>query len=187
MQALQEKLPVVQVFFFFRNLVILKNKLLIIILDSCPSEVFLIFHRTMFNFFKNFLKFGEISRFPCCGKLYPCDSCHDEAEKDHEMKLANRMVCGFCSKEQVLLSTFDNRLLLSPRHLSCPWKSGCLLVYEVKISRCTLLLSSREVEISWCTLMLSSRIAVLLTSGRVTELPPQKITFHKEPLSTFCS
>ncbi|VDK74751.1 unnamed protein product [Litomosoides sigmodontis] len=39
-------------------------------------------------------------RFPCCGKLYPCDLCHNDAEKEHEMKLANRMVCGFCSKEQ---------------------------------------------------------------------------------------
>ncbi|XP_067946285.1 uncharacterized protein [Watersipora subatra] len=39
-------------------------------------------------------------RFPCCGKLYPCDKCHDEKETDHEMELANRMVCGFCSKEQ---------------------------------------------------------------------------------------
>ena len=41
-------------------------------------------------------------RFPCCGKLYPCDSCHADNEKDHEMKLANRMVCGFCSAEQPL-------------------------------------------------------------------------------------
>ncbi|CAG9537272.1 unnamed protein product [Cercopithifilaria johnstoni] len=39
-------------------------------------------------------------RFPCCGKLYPCDLCHNDAEKEHEMKLANRMICGFCSKEQ---------------------------------------------------------------------------------------
>ncbi|XP_075064518.1 uncharacterized protein LOC142152118 [Mixophyes fleayi] len=38
-------------------------------------------------------------RFPCCGKAYPCDLCHDEAE-DHEMELATRMLCGFCAKEQ---------------------------------------------------------------------------------------
>ncbi|KAL8577997.1 hypothetical protein ACOMHN_048773 [Nucella lapillus] len=38
-------------------------------------------------------------RFPCCGKCYPCDVCHDSQE-DHEMTLANRMVCGFCCKEQ---------------------------------------------------------------------------------------
>ncbi|VBB32327.1 unnamed protein product, partial [Acanthocheilonema viteae] len=46
-------------------------------------------------------------RFPCCGKLYPCDLCHNDAEKEHEMKLANRMVCGFCSKEQVALVMSD--------------------------------------------------------------------------------
>lgn len=39
-------------------------------------------------------------RFPCCGKVYPCDLCHSEIETEHEMKLANRMVCGFCGKEQ---------------------------------------------------------------------------------------
>jgi len=40
-------------------------------------------------------------RFPCCGKLFPCDVCHDEATMaEHETVLANRMVCGFCSQEQ---------------------------------------------------------------------------------------
>jgi uncharacterized CHY-type Zn-finger protein len=40
-------------------------------------------------------------RFPCCGKVYPCDTCHEESNNDgHEMKWANRMICGFCSKEQ---------------------------------------------------------------------------------------
>jgi len=43
-----------------------------------------------------------VFRFPCCGKAYPCDVCHDDAERDHEMKYANRMICGFCAKEQVL-------------------------------------------------------------------------------------
>ncbi|XP_072258137.1 uncharacterized protein [Pyxicephalus adspersus] len=38
-------------------------------------------------------------RFPCCGKAYPCDGCHDEAE-DHVMELATRMICGYCAKEQ---------------------------------------------------------------------------------------
>ncbi|XP_076444010.1 uncharacterized protein LOC143282295 [Babylonia areolata] len=38
-------------------------------------------------------------RFPCCGKCYPCDVCHDSKE-DHEMVFANRMVCGFCCREQ---------------------------------------------------------------------------------------
>uniref|UniRef100_A0A915ANF9 Uncharacterized protein n=2 Tax=Parascaris univalens TaxID=6257 RepID=A0A915ANF9_PARUN len=49
---------------------------------------------------KHYRKSYRWLRFPCCGKLYPCDLCHDENERDHEMKFASRMVCGFCSKEQ---------------------------------------------------------------------------------------
>ncbi|KAA3680356.1 uncharacterized protein DEA37_0002344 [Paragonimus westermani] len=46
------------------------------------------------------------SRFPCCGLLAPCDVCHDEgATKAHPMEIATRMVCGFCSKEQIFSST----------------------------------------------------------------------------------
>ena len=41
-------------------------------------------------------------RFPCCGRVFACDLRHNDAETGHEMKLANRMICGFCSKEQVL-------------------------------------------------------------------------------------
>lgn len=40
------------------------------------------------------------ARFPCCGRAYPCDVCHDE-DQDHLMELANRMICGYCAKEQV--------------------------------------------------------------------------------------
>jgi hypothetical protein len=39
-------------------------------------------------------------RFPCCGKLYPCDVCHMEKDDSHEIEWANKMVCGYCSKEQ---------------------------------------------------------------------------------------
>nr|POF04526.1 uncharacterized protein c18h10.09 [Quercus suber] len=38
-------------------------------------------------------------RFSCCSKVYPCDRCHDAAE-DHPLEHANRMLCGFCSREQ---------------------------------------------------------------------------------------
>ena len=38
-------------------------------------------------------------RFPCCGKLFPCDTCH-EVQTPCEIRMANRQVCGFCSKEQ---------------------------------------------------------------------------------------
>ncbi|XP_078374133.1 uncharacterized protein LOC144657650 isoform X1 [Oculina patagonica] len=48
---------------------------------------------------KHYKKSFRWLRFPCCGKCYPCDLCHEEKE-DHEMKYATRMVCGFCSKEQ---------------------------------------------------------------------------------------
>lgn len=40
-------------------------------------------------------------RFPCCGKRFACDMCHEEGT-DHEMQWATRMVCGFCSVEQPL-------------------------------------------------------------------------------------
>jgi len=36
-------------------------------------------------------------RFPCCGRSFPCDICHDEVS-DHESSLANIQICGFCSK-----------------------------------------------------------------------------------------
>uniref|UniRef100_A0A3Q0QNT7 CHY-type domain-containing protein n=1 Tax=Amphilophus citrinellus TaxID=61819 RepID=A0A3Q0QNT7_AMPCI len=42
---------------------------------------------------------ARVLRFPCCGRAYPCDVCHDE-NQDHPMELATRMICGFCAKEQ---------------------------------------------------------------------------------------
>ena len=41
-------------------------------------------------------------RFPCCGKRFPCDLCHEEESDGHHMKWAYRHVCGFCSTEQVI-------------------------------------------------------------------------------------
>eukprot|EP00727_Mastigamoeba_balamuthi_P014116 m51a1_g9327 putative ubiquitin (806) ;mRNA; f:4818-8686 len=38
-------------------------------------------------------------RFPCCGRAWPCDTCHDE-NSDHPAEWATRMICGHCSKEQ---------------------------------------------------------------------------------------
>lgn len=38
-------------------------------------------------------------RFSCCNRVHPCDKCHDAAE-DHVNEWANRMVCGWCSREQ---------------------------------------------------------------------------------------
>ncbi|KAI9367759.1 hypothetical protein BJX61DRAFT_551090 [Aspergillus egyptiacus] len=39
-------------------------------------------------------------RFSCCSKVFPCDKCHDAAT-DHPNEHANRMICGFCSREQI--------------------------------------------------------------------------------------
>ena len=47
---------------------------------------------------------NDYCRFPCCGKAFPCDVCHDSTE-DHPMERANRMICGYCSKEQVHIHT----------------------------------------------------------------------------------
>ncbi|XP_022106759.1 uncharacterized protein LOC110987908 [Acanthaster planci] len=49
---------------------------------------------------KHYRKSFRWFRFPCCGKCYPCDECHDDNEPDHEMKYATRIICGFCCKEQ---------------------------------------------------------------------------------------
>lgn len=49
-----------------------------------------------------FGKIWKVLRFPCCGRAFPCDTCHEEASLGHEMKVANRMICGHCSTEQVL-------------------------------------------------------------------------------------
>ncbi|KAK3349340.1 hypothetical protein B0T25DRAFT_239796 [Lasiosphaeria hispida] len=38
-------------------------------------------------------------RFSCCSKVYPCDRCHDAGE-EHLNEWANRMICGWCSREQ---------------------------------------------------------------------------------------
>ncbi|XP_062599150.1 uncharacterized protein LOC134260609 [Saccostrea cucullata] len=49
---------------------------------------------------KHYKKSFRWFRFPCCGKCYPCDICHEMKEGDHEMLLATRMICGHCCKEQ---------------------------------------------------------------------------------------
>ncbi|CAJ0585531.1 unnamed protein product, partial [Mesorhabditis spiculigera] len=65
-------------------------------------------------------------RFPCCGKVYPCDDCHGEKEKDHEMKLANRMICGHCSAEQPFVKSkpCSNCQQMVTRSKSQFWEGG---------------------------------------------------------------
>ncbi|CAJ0605481.1 unnamed protein product [Cylicocyclus nassatus] len=51
---------------------------------------------------KHYRKSYRWFRFPCCGRAFPCDICHEEfVGGEHEMKVANRMICGHCSKEQI--------------------------------------------------------------------------------------
>ncbi|XP_061078227.1 uncharacterized protein si:dkey-24l11.2 [Conger conger] len=52
---------------------------------------------------KHFKQSQRWLRFPCCGRAYPCDVCHDE-DQDHPMELATRMICGHCAKEQAYSS-----------------------------------------------------------------------------------
>ena len=48
--------------------------------------------------------------FPCCGRSYPCPACHDEkVAGEHVAEWATRMICGYCSREQVL----SNKLCIS--------------------------------------------------------------------------
>ena len=39
-------------------------------------------------------------RFSCCQRVYACDRCHDAAQPQHANEHANRMICGWCSREQ---------------------------------------------------------------------------------------
>lgn len=48
---------------------------------------------------KHYRKSFRWFRFPCCGKVHACDECHD-ANEDHGAEWANRVLCGYCSKEQ---------------------------------------------------------------------------------------
>ncbi|KAI4187060.1 MAG: hypothetical protein LQ346_005563 [Caloplaca aetnensis] len=48
---------------------------------------------------KHYSKSYRWFRFSCCMKVYACDKCHDDAEA-HPNEHANRMICGFCSREQ---------------------------------------------------------------------------------------
>lgn len=50
---------------------------------------------------KHYRKSFRWFRFPCCGKAYPCDTCHDEdpSNAGHKAEWASRHICGLCSRE----------------------------------------------------------------------------------------
>ncbi|XP_063782652.1 uncharacterized protein LOC134932282 isoform X2 [Pseudophryne corroboree] len=86
---------------------------------------------------RHFRKSCRWLRFPCCGKTYPCDVCHIEAE-DHESELATRMLCGFCAKEQM----YSNRKpciscgnMMNRNINSIHWEGGKGCRSKVKMSR----------------------------------------------------
>jgi hypothetical protein len=70
---------------------------------------------------KHYKKSYRWFRFPCCGSVYPCDVCHD-LESNHESKLANKMICGLCSKEQSVKKDCDCGMTLK-KNTNC-WEGG---------------------------------------------------------------
>lgn len=71
---------------------------------------------------KHYKKSYRWFRFSCCNSLYPCDICHDE-QTGHRSEIANKMVCGFCSKEQSVKSECDCGMNLKKKH-SQFWEGG---------------------------------------------------------------
>lgn len=75
-------------------------------------------------------------RFSCCSKVYPCDQCHDKDE-DHVNEWANRMVCGWCSREQnyaVEACAFCGRSVIGRKGKGF-WEGGKGTRDRVKMSR----------------------------------------------------
>ncbi|KAJ1866724.1 hypothetical protein LPJ78_001564 [Coemansia sp. RSA 989] len=61
---------------------------------------------------KHFGRSNRWMRFPCCGKAYPCVTCHDDKE-DHDHEYAQTMLCGFCAKEQRISKAEQTGLCVS--------------------------------------------------------------------------
>lgn len=70
---------------------------------------------------KHYKKSFRWFRFPCCGSVYPCDICHD-VEANHEHKIANKMICGLCSKEQSVKKDCECGMTLK-KSTNC-WEGG---------------------------------------------------------------
>lgn len=74
---------------------------------------------------KHYKKSYRWFRFSCCQKVHSCDKCHDDDE-DHPNEWANRMICGYCSREQNYTPgscTFCGRNLVSKVHTGF-WEGG---------------------------------------------------------------
>ncbi|KAJ8003275.1 hypothetical protein DPEC_G00167730 [Dallia pectoralis] len=76
-------------------------------------------------------------RFPCCGRAYPCDVCHD-INQDHSMELATRMICGHCCKEQSYSngkSCISCGNMMTRGAFTSHWEGGLGCRSKVKMSR----------------------------------------------------
>ncbi|KAI4905307.1 hypothetical protein NFI96_022721 [Prochilodus magdalenae] len=86
---------------------------------------------------KHFRQSHRWLRFPCCGRAYPCDVCHDE-DQDHIMELATRMICGYCAKEQPYSTgkpcVACGSMMTRGNHTS-HWEGGLGCRNKVKMSR----------------------------------------------------
>ncbi|KAK6188083.1 hypothetical protein SNE40_004344 [Patella caerulea] len=86
---------------------------------------------------KHYKKSYRWLRFPCCGKTYPCDICHNENETDHEMKYANRMICGYCCTEQIysVEKPCKGCSQLMTKSAGCHWEGGQGCRDKIKMNR----------------------------------------------------
>ncbi|KAI1271560.1 hypothetical protein F5Y07DRAFT_382620 [Xylaria sp. FL0933] len=94
--------------------------------ESLPDRGACIHYRRSYRWF----------RFSCCSKVHPCDKCHDENE-DHPQEWANRMICGWCSREQnyaVEACAFCGRSVIGKRGRGF-WEGGKGTRDKVKMSR----------------------------------------------------
>ncbi|KAJ9607246.1 hypothetical protein H2200_008318 [Cladophialophora chaetospira] len=65
-------------------------------------------------------------RFSCCNRVHACDRCHDAAE-EHVNERAERMVCGWCSREQRFRSEecgICGRSVIRRRKVGGFWEGG---------------------------------------------------------------
>ncbi|KAI1422578.1 hypothetical protein F5Y12DRAFT_612216 [Xylaria sp. FL1777] len=94
--------------------------------ESLPSRGACAHYRRSYRWF----------RFSCCSKVHPCDKCHDENE-DHLQEWANRMICGWCSREQnyaVEACAFCGRSVIGKRGRGF-WEGGKGTRDKTKMSR----------------------------------------------------
>jgi len=54
---------------------------------------------------KHYAKSHRWLRFPCCGRAFPCDLCHETESECGETPWATRQICGYCAHEQPYSAT----------------------------------------------------------------------------------